>query len=85
MEPLKDQDWANMTNRDIAEVIARMKPRLWFRAWMHLQNVLFKYSKRWRRHHVLHHTTNAPESQPSEPLTLEDIKMMLEKLKVKEE
>lgn len=80
MEPLKDQDWSNMTNRDIAEVISRLKPKLRYRLWHHAARVLWRVSKRYRRHCILYHCTNAREPKPSEPLTLEDIRKHLENM-----
>lgn len=67
MERLKDQDWSNMTNRDIAEVIAHLKPKFRYRMWYHIDRVLFRISRRYRRHCLLHHTTNAPPKTTSTP------------------
>ena len=74
MERIKDQDWSNMTNRDIAEVISRLRPKLRYRLWHHVARVLWRASKRYRRHCILYHSTNAPEPRASEPLTLDDIR-----------
>ena len=68
---MNKDDWSELSNWEIAQIISNMKPRLWFRLWMGFKDWLYKHSYRYRRHCTIHHTTNAPRSEPAPPLTLE--------------